>query len=210
MSEISDSPLETNHEGSPKRSFLEKAQGFFQLPSVFHGTHLGLVLLAAKVVFYLTQNWSFVFESPYMFFSFTLLMYAVFMASRAERKEMGGLFTFWKAFGSGFRVISIAITLSILADGILYAVDKDLANQTIQIQIEKSVEAFKNVSFIKESDKDFIIKELKKQKPASYSALFGAWIGKVFSNAFFLIFSSVIFRYKKGRNERLNSPENEG
>ena len=61
MSEISDSPLETNHEGSPKRSFLEKAQGFFQLPSVFHGTHLGLVLLAAKVVFYFTQNWSFVF-----------------------------------------------------------------------------------------------------------------------------------------------------
>jgi len=210
MSEISGSPTEATNEDFPKRRFSEKLQVFFQLPSVFHGTLMGLVLLAAKVVFYLTLNWSFVFESPYMFFSFTLLMYAVFMASRAERKEMGGLFTYWKAFGSGFRVILIAITLSILADGILYTLDKDLADQTIQIQIEKSVEAFKNVNFIKESDKAFIIKELKKQKPASFSALFGGWIGKVFSNAFFLIFTSVIFRYKKGRNEWLNSPENEG
>ena len=210
MSEISDSPIETTNEDSPKRSFSEKLQGFFQLPSVFHGTLMGLVLLAAKVVFYLTQNWSFVFETPYLFFSFTLLMYAVFMASRAEKKLFGTHFTYWKAFGSGFRVLTIAITLSILADGILYAVDSDLSNQTVQIQIEKSVEAFKNVRFIKESDKDTIIKELKKQKPATFSALFGGWLGKVFSNAFFLFFTSIVFRYKKGTNDWLNSPENEG
>lgn len=191
-------------------TFSEKARLFFQLPSIFHGTLIGLVLLAAKVVFYLTQNWAFVFESPYMFFSFTLLVYAIFMASRAEKNILAQEFGFGKAFFTGFRVVVVAITLSILADALLYEMDHDLPSQTIQIQIEKSVEAFKQVSFMSAEEKDKVIEELKKQKPGSFSALIGGWIGKVLANSFWLLITSLFFRYRPNRNEWLNDTQNEG
>lgn len=201
-----ESPIESNS----KPNFKEKWNAFFQLPSIFHGTLMGLVLLAAKVVFYITQNWSFVFEPPFMFFSFALLLYAVFMANKAEKKFYGKTFTYWKAFLSGFRVMSIAIAVSILADGILYEMDEDLSSQTVQIQIEKSVEAFKNISFMKEIDKDKIIKEIKKQDPSSLSSLMGSLIGKIISNSVFLFVTSIFFRFRKSHNDWLNAPDNEG
>lgn len=197
-------------DSNKKPNFKEKLNAFVQLPSIFHGTLMGLVLLAAKVVFYITQNWTFVFEPPFMFFSFALLVYAVFMASKAEKKIYDNTFTYWKAFLSGFRVISIAIFISILADGILYGMDNDLSSQTVQIQIEKSVEAFKNISFMKEIDKDKIIKELKKQDPSSLSSLTSALIGKILSNGVFLFLTSIFFRFKRKHNDWLNAPENEG
>jgi len=208
MKESPENSIENNSQSG--LTFSEKAKLFFQLPSIFHGTLIGLVLLAAKVVFYLTNNWAFVFESPYMFFSFTLLIYAIFMASRAERSLFGKQFGYGKAFITGFRVVVVAITLTILADAILYEIDEDLPTQTIQIQIEKSVEAFKQVSFMSAEDKDKVILELKKQKPGSISALVGGWTGKIMANTFWLLLTSLMFRYRPNRNEWLNDANNEG
>ncbi len=189
--------------------FSDKLRLFFNQPSIFHGVLLGLVLFAAKLVFYLSQHWDFILEPSFMYLSFAMILYAVFTAGKAERNAFGSRFTYFKAYSSGFKVMVIGIAFSVLADGILYNIDSDLANETVQAQIEKAVIGFKEIPFISDADKDMIIKELKKQQLNSFSSLFSAWFGKVFLNSIWIFITAIFLRYKPGSNDWLNAPDNE-
>jgi hypothetical protein len=131
------------------------------------------------------------------------------MAARSEKQILGADFKYLRAFKSGLRVVVVAVTFSIAADAILYNFDSGLASETKQIQIDKAVEAFNQVKFIKEADKDLTISELKKQQPASASALIGAWMGKILLNMVWVVFTSLLLRHRT-TSSWLNTPSNEG
>lgn len=192
-----------------KKDFKQRVKDFIQLPSVFHGSLIGGVLFAAKIVFYFAGNWNYVYDGTFMFFSFVTMLYAIFMAARSEKQILGADFKYLRAFKSGLRVVVVAVTFSIAADAVLYNVDSGLSAQTIQIQMDKAVEAFNEVKFIKEADKDIIISELKKQQPGSASALFGAWMGKILMNLIWIVFTSLLLRHR-ATSSWLNTPSNEG
>ncbi len=199
-----------SHSDEPvKKDLKHKFKEFLQLPSVFHGALMGGVLFAAKIAFYFAGNWNYIFDSTFMVFSFAMLLYAIFMAARSEKQILGADFKYLRAFNSGLRVVVVAVTFSIAADAILYNLDSGLASQTTQIQIDKAVEAFNEVKFIKEADKDIIISELKKQQPGSASALVGAWMGKILLNMVWVVFMSIFLRHRN-TSSWLNTPSNEG
>lgn len=200
---------DSNLDGQVKKDFKQRVKDFIQLPSVFHGALIGGVLFAAKIVFYFAGNWNYIFDGTFMFFSFATMLYAIFMAARSEKQIWGSGFNYLRALKSGLRVVVVAVTFSIAADAILYNLDSGLASQTIQIQMDKAVEAFNEVKFIKEADKDIIISELKKQQPGSASALVGAWMGKILMNLIWIVFTSLLLRYRS-TSSWLNTPSNEG
>lgn len=200
---------DSNFDEPVKKDLKQRVKDFIQLPSVFHGALMGGVLFAAKIVFYFAGNWNYIFDGTFMFFSFATLLYAIFMAARSERQIWGAGFNYLRALKSGLRVVVVAVTFSISADALLYNLDSSLASQTIQIQIDKAVEAFNEVKFIKEADKDIIISELKKQQPGSVSALVGAWMGKILMNLIWIVLTSIFLRYRS-TSSWLNTPSNEG
>lgn len=204
-------PTQTDfHSPEPEnKDFKQRFKAIIQLPSVFHGALIGGVLFAAKNAFYFAGNWNYIFDGTFMFFSFVALLYAIFMAARSEKQIWGADFKYIRAFKSGLRVVVVAVTFSIAADALLYNLDSGLAAQTIQVQMDKAVEAFNEVKFIKEADKDIIISELKKQQPGSTSALFGAWMGKILMNLIWILFTSLLLRYRT-KSSWLNTPSNEG
>lgn len=192
-------------------NFMQRMKLMASLPSVFHGLLMGAVLFGSKVVFYLSNHWQYIIEPPFLFFSFILIVYAIFAASRAERNEYQQYFTYGKALLTGLRVVLLSIALSVLADAVLYNIDSSLAAQTIEIQVEKTIEGFKQINFMSDADKDLLIKSIKEQQPGSLSTLIGAWFGKVLANAFFVLIIALFTRYRKPYSWLTeNSNENQG
>jgi hypothetical protein len=170
---------------------------FFKIPSIFHGILTGGILLVSKMVFYWGGNWTTVLDVPFTVLSFLLLLYSMWMALSAERKIWLEHFTYFKAVFTGIRVIVIALALSIFADALLYNLDLSLNQIAIDFHVEKFMESYGRINFIKDSDKDAYIKILKEYKPNEISALWSAWMGKVLLNSIFAFLMALVLRSRK-------------
>jgi hypothetical protein len=175
------------------RSLLQR---FWSLPSIKHGTLIGALFALSKVVFYATGNWTYVLDIPYMLLTPVLLLYAMWMANKAEREQLQEQFVYLRAVFSGMRVIIMAITCSVLTDAVLYNADKGLTDIAIDFQVAKFVEATQQVAIFKPAEKDLYVKTLKELKPATFVSLWSTWFSKILFNAFWAVFLGIFTRYR--------------
>jgi len=178
---------------------------FFKRPSVFHGLLTGLLILAAKFVFYVSHHWEYVHSPSFPYLTFLLIAVSIFMAANAEKKIVGTSFTYWKAFISGVIVISATVIISLLADQILYRIiDTSLKEQTIAIQMEMFQEGIAKVNVFSNEQKDQMIEEIKKSDPSSFYNFFMGIVVKVFFNSLFLLIIALFTRQKADKNQWLH------
>jgi hypothetical protein len=178
---------------------------FFKRPAVFHGLLTGMLILAAKFVFYVSHHWEYVHSASFPYLTFLLMVISIFMAANSEKKIFGATFTYWKAFLSGLIVISVAVIISLLADQVLYRIiDTTLKEQTIAIQMEMFQEGVGKIKEISNANKDMMIEEIKKSDPSSLYSFFMGIFVKIFFNALFLLIIALFTRQKVDRNQWLN------
>lgn len=173
-------------------------------PSVFHGLLTGVLLFVSKFVFYLSNNWEFIFEPSWMFFSFLIMGIAMFMAQRVE-KQGEVHYNYKQALFTCSRIVFISIFMSVFADFVLYyIVDGSLASQTLKIQIDKTILAFNELPVdMGDTDKDRIIEELRKSNPAALSSLFSNVFSKVLMNELLVLIIALFFRQRRDSNQWL-------
>lgn len=173
-------------------------------PSVLHGLLTGVLIFVSKFVFYLSNNWEFIFEPSWMFFSFLIMGVAMFMAQRVE-KQGEGYYNYKQALFTCSRIVVIAIFMSVFADFVLYhIVDASLASQTSKIQIDKTILAFNELPVdMGDTDKDLIIEELRKSDPAALSSLFSNLFSKVLMNEILVLIIALFFRQRRDSNQWL-------
>lgn len=173
-------------------------------PSVFHGLLTGVLLFVSKFVFYLSNNWEFIFEPSWMFFSFLIMGLAMFMAQKVE-KQGEGYYSYKQALFTCSRIVFIAIFMSVFADFVLYyIIDSSLASQTSKIQIDKAIMAFNELPVaMSDTDKDLLIEELRKTDPAAISSLFSNLFSKVVANELLVLLIALFFRQRKDSNQWL-------
>ncbi len=177
----------------------------FKRPAFIHGLLTGLLILAAKFVFYLSHHWEYVHSASFPYLTFLLIAVSVFMAANAERKLFESQFTYWKAFLSGFIVVTVTVIVSLLADQVLYRViDTSLKEQTIAIQMELFQESMAKVNVFSNSQKDEMIEEIKKSDPSSIYNLVMGIIVKIFFNSIFLLIIALFTKQKVDKNQWLH------
>lgn len=186
-------------------TFKERLFIWVKRPSVFHGFLTGILLFVSKFIFYISENWGYVFEPAWMFFSFLIMVISMIMANRAE-KQLISPYPYKEALFTCSRIIIIAVALSVFADVILYhLIDGSLAVQTQKIQIQKTLMAFNELPVaMSDVDKDMMIEELRKTDPSAPASLFSNWISKAIANLLLALLLALFFRKKQPKNEWLN------
>jgi hypothetical protein len=183
---------------------MDKIKNFFNKPRYFHGLLSGLIILASKFVFYLTQHWEYAFNPSFPFFTFLLMLGGIIMASLAER-QMRETYQYKHALATAMGVIFVAVFVSGLADQMLYLlIDGSLADQTKAIQMEVYIETLKNNTFISEATKDSMVEELRKSVPESWLTFFGNVFSKTFVNGFLALIIALFTRVRQPKNQWLN------
>ncbi len=183
---------------------MERITSFFNKPRYFHGLLSGLIILASKFVFYLTQHWDYAFNPSFPFFSFLLILGGIIMASMAE-KQLHEAYLYKHALATAMGVIVIAVFISSLADQILYLViDSSLADQTKAIQMDIYIETLKGNQFFDEATKDKLVEELRNSVPDSWVTFFSNVFSKSLLNGALALLISLFTRVKQPKNQWLN------
>lgn len=183
----------------------EKVSEFFKRPAVFHGLLTGLLILAAKFVFYISHHWEYVHAPSFPYLTFLLISISIFMAANAEKKIVGQAFNYWTAFKSGLIVVAFSVMLSLSADQILYRlVDSTLKEQTIAIQMDMFQEGIAKVNMFSNEQKDQMIEEIKNGDPSSWYNFFMGMVVKIFFNSLFLLIIALFTRQKPDKNQWLH------
>lgn len=138
---------------------------FFKRPVVFHGLMAGAVLFAIKLALYFSGNWIFKLSPTYAFVSFTPVLVGMFLGSSGEAK-LNDSFNYWRALLACLTVTIIAVTISLLAEQVIYrAIDPSLAAKTKDFMLKADFEAFKKIKFVTAKDKQFFLDQLEKSNP---------------------------------------------
>lgn len=187
---------------------MNKLKLFFNKPEVFHGFLSGILLLAVKLVCYLTNHWEYRWGPTYQVLSFGIILLAVFMASIPQKRNLEIEFKYKQALISALLVTILCVFVAVFAEFILYkVVDTSLADQTKAIKRETLIEGFKQTNVFSNDMKDKILEENEKIQYDSTWVLFNNFMGGIFTNGILMLLIALFTRRKAPKNEWLQSKD---
>ncbi len=194
---------------------------FRLLPSYLQGAIAGVLVFVSKIVIYTSQHWEFVYAPAFGMVTGLVLIVAMVIGTQNDRslweKNGGsffrnldsdetasaetvsgyGLFSFWRAFGSCIRVLTVALLFSGLADYILMNwVDVSLVEQTKNLRIEQVKNTYAVLGFSNDQI-DFAISEIKNMQLASFKNTIVEVANKLFVNGLVGLIVAAFLRRKK-------------
>ena len=105
-------------------------RSLFNRASLINGVIAGVLIFAIKFILYMTGNWQMRFDPVFAYGSFAIMVGAMFLGSRGDRKHMAS-YGYWQAMLSCMITIASCVIISGIADQTLYLMNKDLAEQTL-------------------------------------------------------------------------------
>lgn len=194
---------------------------FRLLPSYLQGAIAGVLVFVSKIVIYTSQHWEFVYAPAFGMVTGLVLIVAMVIGTQNDRslwEKNGGsffrnlgsdetasaetvsgyrLFSFWRAFGSCIRVLTVALLFSGLADYILMNwVDVSLVEQTKNLRIEQVKNTYAVLGFSNDQI-DFAISEIKNMQLASFKNTIVEVANKLFVNGLVGLIVAAFLRRKK-------------
>ena len=186
---------------------MEKLQLFFNRPAVLHGLLAGVLLFAVKMVFLFSGNFDYRYSPTFPMLSFLPIYAAILISGKAERAIQGEVYTYKRALFAALKTISIAVVFSILADKLALSSGPQVLNQVIEIERAQKLEIFKALpNLYNNSQKDFIMSNIH---PNNWLEIIGKMIGLIFSNGLLALLIVNSTKFRKPKNEWLNSNDAE-
>jgi len=132
---------------------------------------------------------------------------AILISGKAEKAIQGELFTYKRALFTALRTISIAVVISVMADKIALSSSPQVLNQVIEIERAQKLEIFKALpNLYDNTQKDFIMSNIH---PNDWLEIIGKIIGLILSNGLLALLIVNSTKFRKPKNDWLNSSDSE-
>jgi hypothetical protein len=176
-------------------------------PAVIHGLLAGALLFLVKIVFFASGHWQLRFTPYYPMLSFLPIYAAMMFGGRAERQLFGKDFKYWRALKSAMLTILIIVSISGLAEFIIYTTSDEVLQSSIEILRKQMIEGFRYIGkMYSTKQKDEMIQAIN---PSSFSYLIPQMFGFFVSNGFTALLIARFTMFKADKNDWLKSENQE-